>query len=161
MINNLTFDNPATFLLIGGVLIWAIARQLQARQLRPSRLLVVPAICLYLTVQQAPAIAHLDLVGWTFLLVSGVVGVAAGLARGLTTRSWTARDGSTWTQGTYLTLAIWAGVIAFRVTAGVVAHFAGVPAAAMMAEIAVMLTLTFGAQNAVVWLRTQQLMPAR
>lgn len=156
MLNTLSFDNPITFVLIAGVLVWAIARQVQARQLNSRSLVVIPAVCAYFAFQQGPVLAHLDALSWGFLAVSAAVGAAAGFARGFTIRTWLGGDGSWWTQGTWLTLAIWGAMIAFRIVASVIAHFAGVATTAMTAEILVMVGITFGAQNLVVWLRTMQ-----
>lgn len=161
MLNNLSMNNPVTLLLIGGLVVWAVARQVQARQVTPRSLVLVPVIALFFAVQQGSNLNDLGLTSWIFIALSAAAGLVLGVARGFTIRTWIAADGTAWMKGTALTMALWAALILFRVAASIVAHFAGVPTAAMIGEIMIMVALTFGAQNLVVWMRTLEAVPAR
>ncbi len=160
MTHSLSASSPVTFFLIAALVVYAVARQLAPSRLDGRRLLMVPALCAFFALQQSTAFSSLDIAGSLVLVVGAATGIAAGALRGLSTRIWVAADGVVWTKGTWFTLATWVGMIAVRILAGVAAHFAGVPQGGMMADVVLLVGLSFGAQNAIVWLRAQQLVPA-
>ena len=149
------FSGPTGILAIGALVIFVIARQLMPAQLSGRRLLLFPAIAAYGVVQTSPSLARLDLLGIGMLVFGGAVGLVFGALRGLTVRIWQAADGSTWTRGTWLTLALWVAMILVRIGTTAADYLLGIDTKALTGELMVFMLLTFGAQNAVVWLRAQ------
>ena len=149
-----TSFNPVLLIGIALLAVVMAARQLQARQLRPARLVLLPGLLLLGLSQQTTALASMNAAGWAFLAVSVAVGGAAGAARAATTRTWTRSDGTTWMQSTRAGLGLWGALIGFRILAGVAAHFAGVSLAATAVESIAMLAVLFAVQNALLFFRT-------
>jgi hypothetical protein len=151
--NNINLANPVAVLAGLAIAGFVIYRQLQASPLNALRLVALPGLLAYGALQLSPALAGMDLVAG-FLGGTGLLaGLAFGAARGFSVRTWTGADGATWTQGTWVTLALWGGLIAFRVGMGFVDHVAGIGGRVLEAELMWTLFATFAAQNAVTWIR--------
>jgi hypothetical protein len=101
------------------VLAWLLWRQLQVRELRRDRGMLLPLILVAAGVAEIANYAHdhpLHPTGYTLLALSIVVAAAFGALRASTVRLWIA-DGRLLRQGTYVTCALWLVAIAI--------HFAG------------------------------------
>lgn len=155
--NNLNLVTVAA--LLAGLLVvgFVLFRQTQASPVNGRRLLVIPALLAFGALQVTPALSSIDLLGAIVTGAGLVVGIALGVGRALTVRVWTAADGTAWTQGSLMTLALWGALIATRVGLGVVDHFAGTGSRAMYAEMLWMLFGTFSAQNLLTWIRARGL----
>jgi len=84
-----------------------------------------------------------------------VLGLVFGVLRGLSIVIWKKPDGSTWTRGTWITMALWSAMIAIRIATGALDQVLGLDTKAMTGELMVFVLLTFGAQSAVIWVRSQ------
>ncbi len=151
--SSINFSNPATILLALGILAFVLFRQMQASPLNPRRLLVIPALLAYGTVQYLPALSGIDFAGGTLAAFGVLLGLVLGALRGISVRTWTAADGTAWTQGSWTTLALWGALIAFRIAMAVIDRLLGLGSQAMLAEMLMTLFATFAAQNLVTWLR--------
>ena len=151
--SSINFSNPTTILLALGILAFILFRQMQASPMNPRRLLLIPALLAYGTLQYMPALSGIDVIGATLAVVGVAAGLVLGALRGLSIRTWTAADGTAWTQGTRTTLALWGFLIAFRIAMAIVDRLFGLGTQAMLAEMLMTLFATFAAQNLVTWLR--------
>jgi hypothetical protein len=107
----------ANALVVLGVIGVVIARQLRPRQVTAGgRWWLVPAVMAVLAVRDGGIIdsAHPE-VSTAMLAAETVVGVAMGVVWAATTRMWTERDGSVWSQGTRATIGVWMAGIAIRI----------------------------------------------
>lgn len=134
MLDNLSPASPTVLLIAAAILVAVVARQLQARRLRPARLAVLPAALLLFGLQDAPLLAGMDAVQALLLAVSVAGGAVLGAARGYTLRVWVDATGQVWSRGTWLTLVLWAGLIVFRIAAGAAVLWLRRPARVAMAR---------------------------
>ncbi len=148
-------SGPTGILLIGVAVVFVIARQVMPSQITGRRLIIFPAIAAYGAIQFSPALAGLDLAGLVLLVAGAAIGLGFGALRGFSVRIWQAADGSMWSKGTWVTLGLWVAMILIRVGTSAVDYPLGIDTKAMTAELMVFLVLTFGAQNGIVWLRSQ------
>lgn len=153
--NSFTSVSPFVFLGLPILVAVVIARQLQARPVRAQNLVVLPLVLAVGLTQQGAALAAMTSAGWFFFGASCVAGGVFGALRARTIRTWTAGDGTVWMSGTATTLALWAGLVGFRVLASVAAHFAGVSLAATAVESVAMLAVTFAVQNVLLYRRAR------
>jgi hypothetical protein len=101
------------------ILAWLLWRQVQVRELRRDRSMLLPLILIVAGVAEIVSYSHehpLHPVGYGLLAVSIVVAGGFGAIRASTVKLWVAH-GRLMRQGTYLTCAIWLVAIAI--------HFAG------------------------------------
>lgn len=155
----MNFSNPTTILLALGILALILYRQMQAAPLNPKRLVAIPALLAFGAVQYAPALSGVDFASAAVAAFGVAVGLVFGVLRGLSVRTWSAADGTAWTQGTWATLALWGALIAFRITMAGVDRLLGLGSQATIAEMVMTLFATFAAQNLVTWLRAAGMPP--
>lgn len=130
---------------------FAIIRQFQARLLSARTLLVIPAI---LIVAGWSGVAHLTTAqAVVFFALNLVAAAGLGLWRGTTIRLWTSA-GQVWQQSTVATGMLWLAAIGVRVALTVLGVVAGLSIGQMTAELPILLGATLGAQNLVLWLRS-------
>jgi len=99
------------------VLAWLLWRQLQVRELRRDRDLLLPLILVVAGVAEIGSYGHehpLHATGYALLAVSIVVAGIFGAIRASTIRLWVA-DGRLMRQGTYVTCALWLMAIAIHI----------------------------------------------
>ncbi|WP_221325896.1 hypothetical protein [Actinoplanes sp. L3-i22] len=142
--------NIATALLILGFLVYAMVRRFLGEPLESRRLVLLP---LALTAYGVYTVAQTDFVHPTADLVAlvtgGLVAVAGGVLRGRTVRIFV-RDGHTWYRYTWVTLAVWGGLIALRFGQAVAAVSLGADQSVLTASLALALGLSFLGEAAVV-----------
>lgn len=125
-------------------------RQFQPQPLRSRALLLGPAVLGFVGLQ---GLAHLTtLEADAFFALNAAVAVAFGVWRGTTFRVWK-QNARPWLQGTLWTLVLWVVSIAVRVALMGVGRAAGLTNAGALAQLALLLAITFAAQNAVLWMR--------
>jgi hypothetical protein len=120
-----------------------IARQLRPRQVAAGgRWWLIPAALVVLAIRDGGLVdpAHRDL-SIALLSAELLVGAGMGVVWALTTRMWTAPDGSAWAQGTRATIAVWVLGIALRVGLYAVGAAAGVHQETGSVLLAVAITL--------------------
>lgn len=140
-----------TALIWIAVAILVFVRQFQPHPLQSRFLVIGPAILAFVGLQ---GLTYLDSVeAAAFFSLNAAVAVAFGVWRGYTFRVW-AQNGEPWLQGTLATLMLWIAAVAVRVVLMGVGHAAGLSAAGTVAQLSLLLGITFAAQNAVIWLRT-------
>ena len=101
------------------------------------------------------ALNHLgDVPSIVFFGLNVLVAAGLGLWRGSSVRVWR-EAGQVYQQGTVATLGLWAISILVRVALVVGGHLAGLSMSQSMAELPVLLGITLGAQNLVIWMRSQ------
>jgi len=146
--------NVAIYVL---VIAFVLFRQMTAQQIRPARLVLLPAIFLVFAVQQLTS-QHLSLSASTvaYLGINLGVSIAAGIWRGTTFRMW-AQYGAVMMRGTRFTLAAWAVLIAVRVVFAFAEHATKYGQGVVIGELLLALAVTFATQNIVIWLRAAQL----
>jgi hypothetical protein len=99
------------------VVAWLLWRQLQVRELRRDRGMLLPLILIVAGVAEIVTYSHehpLHTVGYALLAVSIVVAAIFGAIRASTVRLWIA-DGKLLRQGTYVTCALWIVAIAIHI----------------------------------------------
>jgi hypothetical protein len=140
--------------VVAAIVVVVIARQLTTRPIDERRLWLVPLAALAWGLLQLTRAPGPDPTGLTLLALQAVVVAGLGLARGASMQVWTGPDGTPLTRGTPLTLALWVVSLAVRMVATLLTGWGGPTATA---ELLLLLGITFGAQNAVVWVRMQAL----
>ena len=99
------------------VLAWLLWRQLQVRELRRDRGMLLPLILVAAGIAEIASYGHdhpLHTAGYALLAVSIVVAAVFGAIRASTVRLWIA-DGKLLRQGTYVTCALWIAAIAIHI----------------------------------------------
>jgi hypothetical protein len=140
-----------TTLLFVAAGIYFVIRQFQPHALNSRTLVMMPLIFGFLGLRGLGQVQGLDAIA--LLSVNAVAAVALGAWRGQTFRLWT-QGGQPWVQGTLATLGLWVASFALRIGLMAVGHLAGISTAASGAELMLLLSITFGAQNAIIWMRT-------
>ncbi|MBO0706968.1 MAG: hypothetical protein J2P44_01295 [Candidatus Dormibacteraeota bacterium] len=142
------------YAIYAAIAVFVIYRQLAPRQVRGAGgtfilPFVLTAYGAYSLLQSPPGAAT------TYLLLAGELALAAvaGVARGLTIRFWTDRQGVLMQRGTWLTLVIWALFIGIRVATYALAGGALATPALMLSVGASLLV-----QAGVTYLRSQALL---
>jgi hypothetical protein len=98
------------------VVVWILWRQLQVRELRRDRSMILPLVLVVVGVAEIASYGHdhpLHAVGWALLAVSIVVAGGFGAIRATTVHLWV-EDGKLLRQGTYVTCALWIVAIAIH-----------------------------------------------
>jgi hypothetical protein len=147
---NDVLSSPLSPLLLAAVAVFVIVRQFAPQAIRPRSLLVVPLVAGYLGFQGLSSAPPAGVLAIGLLAVNLALAVGLGAVRGATIRVWRSASGAWMSQGTLLTLGLWLALIAVRVAMAVLAR-----GALPLQEIGLFVAATFGAQNLVVWLRTQ------
>jgi hypothetical protein len=128
------------------VLVLVVRRQMALRPINPGSMMRVPAILLVIgLVSDRTLLDRLNSPAGALLLVAGLlIGVAGGVARGLSQRLiW--REGVVYTRGTRWTLVLWLATVLLRV--GMAALGAAVHAPEGTGEVLLFLAVTLGVQN--------------
>lgn len=151
--------NSLNYLIAAALVVWVVARQLQARPVVVRKLFVLPAILVIVGIGSlnsaaSKGAAHFTSNDAAWLAIDLAATVVFGLVRGASIRLY-AQDGALWRRGTWLTLAGWALSFAARAGIGLLAADNGAKIVASSA-----LALSFGVslavQGAVVYLRGLQ-----
>jgi hypothetical protein len=131
--------------------VFAIVRQFQARQVNGRALVVLPAV---LIGAGWGAVAHLSSVELGFFFGLNLIAAAGlGIWRASTIRIWTDAE-QVWQKSTGATAALWLAAVAVRIALTVLGVLGGLSVGQMTAELPVLLGITLGAQNLVLWLRS-------
>lgn len=94
---------------------------------------------------------------WVFLVVSVLLSVVVGLARGRLQRVWRDAEGNAHTQGTALTIGLFLGLVLAKVVLGTIAYFADVSDDGGIGEVVLMIAVMIAVQAEIVWRRAQAL----
>ena len=115
--------NIAQVLLIAVIVVLLIGRRFVGQPLRAQSWLIPVGLTVWAGYQLVDQ--HLTAGDLGFLLVSAVLGLASGAARGVTVHLYP-REGVLWMRYRWLTAAVWIASIALRVGLVVGGHLAGV-----------------------------------
>jgi hypothetical protein len=145
-------SNPQIILIGIAAVVLFIGRQFIATRLNRRLLLWVPLGLAYFGL---PGLQRLDPnAALAVFVLDAAAAAGLGALRGLSFRVWRASDGSTWTQGSLLTLGLWAASIVVRVALLALGNLVlGVPPTSLGQGLLLLLAITLGAQNLVLWLR--------
>ncbi|TCK22335.1 DUF1453 domain-containing protein [Pseudonocardia endophytica] len=91
------------------------------------------------------------------LLVSLLLSVGVGLARGRLTRIWRGDDGRVYAQGTALTIGLFLGMVIVKFGLGTWAYFQGLSDQGGFGEVLLMIGLMVAFQAEIVWRRGRAL----
>jgi len=130
-------------------------RQFQPHPARGNLLLFAPLILVFLGIR---GLTDGGIAEIAFLAVNAAVAVGFGIWRGQSFRVWT-QGSEIWMQGTLVTLGLWGVSIAVRIGLMATGHLLGISTANTMPELLILLGITFGAQNAVLWMRGTSRIP--
>lgn len=156
-----------TVAIYAGLIGFVLYRQMTAQPLRGMRLVVFPVVMGFFAFQQlgrqpltASSSSGSGLAGGgastiALLVLSLVIGVAAGLWRGTTFRIWE-QGGVVFVKGTVMTLVTWGVLIVARLPFALLGHTANLPQGFVIGELLLALAVTFAAQNAVIWARANR-----
>jgi hypothetical protein len=154
---------PGALVIAVVVLIWVVARQLQARPLAVKTLFTVPAIMallgLLLLARGARSGHGLTSADMAWLGADLGLAVVSGVFRAPTVRLFQ-RDGSIWRQGGPLTIALWAVSLGVRVGIGVMAAHNGA-GAGVDDSVLLSFGVSLAVQYAVLVLRARRYPPPR
>jgi hypothetical protein len=133
----------------------SIYRQMRAREVSPIALVRLPLVYAAIGLV-AFGTGHLDVSGGAgpYIALSAVLSIGFGVWRGAQVRVWKEADGSYFTQGTRLTLMLWAGLIVGKIAINVVGAAAGALPSTHAGEIFLFIAASFLAQNVIVARRT-------
>lgn len=140
--------NPANYLIIAVIVIFFIGRQFMPRQLSDKQLWLLPVAATVYGLYQMTRTQPSGLIDIAMLVANVTLGAVLGLGRGLTMKVWRSAGGSLMTQGTVLTLVLWVVSFGLRFGIGFLSH-----SAVNMTELPIFIGVTFGMQNAAIWLR--------
>lgn len=149
----------ANLFLIAAAVVWILARQVRAEQLKPRLLVVAPILLGYFGFRSMVASDLRSGVDLALLTVSAAASIGLGVWRGTTIRVWRDATGRWWRQGSWRTLALWGALFVVRGATYAVAAATGHREASSLGLMLVFLGLSFAAQNAVLFARMSQ--PAR
>ena len=139
------------------LIVFVVVRQMGRHALVGRRLVVLPAALAVFGVQQlSSAHAGLDAGAAAFLGVNLVISVALGVWRG-TTFHLSVEAGVVMLSGTVTTLLSWLVLIAVRVPFALLSHATKYGQGLIIGELLLALAVTFAAQNAVIWTRSERL----
>jgi hypothetical protein len=139
------------YLVIGGLVLFAIGRQFLPQPVNEGRWWLIPAAMLAYGLYQMTQQPLPGLAAGAALVVDLAISIVFGLLRGLTTRVWVGADGRTMKRGTLLTFVCWAASFGARFGAMALFH-TGFDHAGLL----VFLGLSLGVQAAVVQLKAQE-----
>lgn len=88
-------------------------------------------------------------VGWVFLFGGIALGAVVGLIRGVVTQVWLEPDGTCMRRGTWLTVALFLGLLATKTGLGFAAGYAGIRDGASFGEVLIVVAVMAAAQ---VWI---------
>jgi hypothetical protein len=94
------------------------------------------------------------------LALSIALSAVIGLARGYRTRVWRAEDGRVLARGTWVTIALFLGLIAAKFGIGTYEYLAGVRDSAGFGEVLVMIGVMVAVQAQIVWIRARGMVRA-
>jgi hypothetical protein len=109
--------------IVAAVVIYVIFRRFTGQPLQAKTLLLPLALTAFGVYQMRHD--HVSALDVGFLLISAILGLAAGAARGATIRIYT-RDGHLWQRYRLATLGVWIATIALRFGLSAAGHWAGV-----------------------------------
>jgi hypothetical protein len=109
--------------LVAAVVVYLVVRRFTGQPLQAKALLVPLALTVFGTYQLRGD--HLSALDVGFLLVSAIIGLAAGAVRGATIRIYT-RDGHLWQRYRLVTLGVWIATIGLRFGLSAGGHAIGV-----------------------------------
>jgi hypothetical protein len=115
--------NAVRVVLIAAVVLFVIGRRFAGQPLRAQSLLIPVGLTVWAGYQLVGQ--HLTATDTGFLLISAILGLASGAARGLTVHLYS-RDGHLWLRYRWLTAAVWIASIALRVGLVAAGHLVGV-----------------------------------
>ena len=143
----------ADVLLIAAAVVWILARQVQVARVKPRLLWLTPLLLAFFGIRSLPASTWHVPADLGLLAVSAVISIGLGVWRGQTIRVWRDADGTSWRQGSALTLVLWGALIVARGLLYGIGVAVGHREATNLGAILVALALSFAAQNAVTALR--------
>jgi hypothetical protein len=133
----------------------SIYRQMQAHEVTATALIRLPLIYVAIgLVGFGTHDLHLTAAAAPYIAVSAVLSIAFGIWRGAQVRVWRDADETPFTQGTRLTLVLWAGLILCKVAINTVGSIAGALPSTHPGEIFLFIAVSFVAQNLIVARRT-------
>ncbi|GAA1152096.1 hypothetical protein GCM10009630_57980 [Kribbella jejuensis] len=145
----------ANVVIYAGVIAFVLYRQMSAQPVRGLRLVVLPAVLGLLGLEQLVRQPLVPGAGMSVLGVGLVIGLAVGVWRGTTFRVW-AEAGRVLAKGTAMTLVTWAVLIVVRLPFAFLGFTAHRPRGFVIGELLLVLGATFGAQNAMIWVRANR-----
>lgn len=142
--------------LIAAAVVWILARQVRAEQVKPRLLVVAPILLGYFGFRSLVASDLRSGVDLGLLTVSAVASVGLGVWRGTTIRVWRDPTGRWWRLGSWRTLALWGALFAVRGGTYAVAVATGHREVSSLGLMLVFLGVSFAAQNLVLLARMSQ-----
>jgi hypothetical protein len=139
-----------TYLLWVGVAVFLIVRQFRPKPISEKTLVMLPLIGGLIGLQALARTPPDSLAAVTLISVNLALGAVLGLARGASSKVWRTSAGTWVSRGGVLTLVLWLAAVGARI--GLAVSF---PGALPLSELPLFLAVTFGAQNLVLWLRTE------
>ena len=148
-----TFSGPEGLLIGAALIVFFIVRQFSTRRVLSLANLLAPAALLYFGLQ---GLGDLDSTGWMLLGVGMSLGIAFGVARGMTFRVWTDASGQAVMRGGGLTVVLWVATIAAKALLTFIEIKLGLAAGATSSAASLLPgAATIAAQVLVVYLRAQ------
>ena len=96
----------ADLLLIGGAVVWVLARQVQLAWVKPRLLVLAPLVLASFGIRSLPASTWRVPADLALLAVSAALSLGPGAWRGQTIRVWHDVGGTWWRHGSMLTLVL-------------------------------------------------------
>jgi hypothetical protein len=133
----------------------SIYRQMQAHEVSPVALIRLPLIFAGVGLLGF-GLRHLDVGADAvpYLALSAGLSIGFGIWRGAQVRVWRDANGSYFTQGTRLTLLLWAALILAKIAIDTVGAVMGALPSTHPGEIFMFIAVSFAAQNVIVARRT-------
>lgn len=129
---------------------YIVFQQFQPRPMNARLLVAIPLVLAFWGLRSVGQLG--DLESTLFFALNAAVVVALGMWRGSSVRVWT-EAGQAFQQGTLTTLGLWVVSIVVRLALVAAGHLVGTSLAESMGELPLLLALTLGAQNLVIWMR--------
>ena len=148
------FSSPEGILIGIALVVFVVVRQFMARKVTPLALLFGPVLITFISLTNLSALADANI---PLLGANAALEIVLGLLRGATFKLWRTPTGDVISQASAATIGLWLLLIVLRVGMVFGERELGLLSDANSAALTLSLAFTLAAQNALIYVRAQNL----